>query len=228
MSNSNAARSFENFKNEVNRFGNYLGDMHVQAKGYEISVLLLASQCQDFSIGLLSLKDSLVLSSRLTLLRGLFEASMRLNYLAIEGEAGALNLECTDLCARVSKFELAKKNCPELQCSQIEAEKKKLDKLRCEKRINVSFADVLSKTVDKKNSSDYWLYRHWSGIAHSELFELSCLAVKPSSEVDSVTSLTCSSDQLAEIYQHATLMLKRAENCLVDIFKIGSDSYASE
>lgn len=228
MSNSNAARSFENFKNEVNRFGNYLRDMHVQAKGYEISVLLLASQCQDFSIGLLSLKDSLVLSSRLTLIRGLFEASMRLNYLAIEGEVGALNLEYTDLRARVKKFDLAIKKCPELQCSQIENHRKRLTELKSDSHQEVKFSDVLEKIVEVKDSRDYWLYRYWSGFAHSELFDLRSHALKSNLGVASVTSLTCSSEELAEIYQFATSMLERAGNCLVRIFKICSDSHASE
>jgi hypothetical protein len=60
MSISNTAGSFDAFNDEVNRFGWFLRNMRVQAEGHQVSALLLASQCQDFSKGLLSLKDSLV------------------------------------------------------------------------------------------------------------------------------------------------------------------------
>jgi len=226
MSISNPTASFDTFNDEVNRFGRFLSDMNVQAEGYQVSALLLASQCQDFSIGLLSLKDSLVLSSRLTLLRGLYEASMRLNYVAIKGESGALDLEFTDLSARVEKFKLANKICPELQCSQIHAEEIRLEDLRCDKRLTVKFSVLLDKITEEKDSIDYWLYRYWSGFAHSELFELSRQAVKSGSKVASVTALTCSPSQLSEIYQYATCMLVRAGNCLVSIF--GGDAHASK
>lgn len=215
------------FRNEVDAFGNFLRNLKINAEGYQVSALLLAAQCQDFSIGLLSLKDSLVLSSRLTLLRGLYEASMRLNYVAIKGEAGALNLEYTDLSARVRKFDLAKKNCPELECSQIADEKKRLGELKCAAR-KKEVSDVLATIVDKQDSADYWLYRDWSGLAHSELFELRRHAVKSNSGHHWVTSLTCTQEELVEIYKDATLMLKRAGNCLVEIFKVGGNSNASQ
>jgi len=226
MSISNTAASFDTFNDEVNRFGRFLSDMNVQAEGYQVSALLLASQCQDFSIGLLSLKDSLVLSSRLTLLRGLYEASMRLNYVAIKGESGARDLECADLSARVEKFKLANKVCPELQRSQIQAEESRLKELKCDGRLKARFNDVLAEIVGKKDSVEYWLYRDWSGFAHSELFDLSRHAVKSGSKVASVTALICSPSQLSEIYQYAMCMLVRARNCLVSIF--GGDAHASK
>lgn len=227
MNISNAAASFNALNNEVNRFGEFLSEMHVHAKGHKISALLLASQCQDFSIGLLLLKDSRVLSSRLTLLRGLYEASMRLNYVAIEGSSGALNLEYTDLRARVTKFDLAKKTCPQLQCSEIENDRKRLKELMGSRQ-EVKFPDVLKKIVEAKASSDYWLYRYWSGFAHSDIYELNRYATKPNAtDGGVVTSLMCPEAELVEIYTDAASMLRRAGDCLVEIFKTGSNSNAS-
>ena len=212
---------FNIFEAEATRYGVFLENLNVIAKGHQDSILLLASQCRDFSIGILALKDTLTYSSRVTLLRGLFEASMRLNYVVMHKQCGADLLEFSDLKAWLSKFALAKGICDEIREENIAPMKDRLAKLETElkscpeKRLKpLAFKDILEEIIEERSEADYWLYRKWSGIAHSELFELSRQSARETGAESRVTSLICTPDQMDEIYTDATLMLKRAGNCV--------------